>query len=158
MTHMVPSSDKVGDVDECIDRAQPNRREPLLQPGRRRAVLYAANKPQGEGGTKFGRLDLHGDRGRKLAFDRLDDRVLELSHVRGGEIAGDAVHGGAIGAVRRQVDLDHRVVEAGPLRVIGADRRLVGQLDDAFVIVGDLQLERGNQHAAAFHVADFAHS
>ena len=35
-------------------------------------------------------------------------RVLELAHVGGREIAGDAVHAGGVGAVRRQLDLDHR--------------------------------------------------
>ena len=59
-------------------------------------------------------------------------------------------------AVRRQVDLDHRIVEAGPLRIVRADRRIVRQLDDALVIVGDLQLEFGDQHAAAFDAADGA--
>ena len=38
--------DEVGDVDQRVDRAQPDRGEPLLQPGRRRAVLDAAHQAQ----------------------------------------------------------------------------------------------------------------
>ena len=59
-------------------------------------------------------------------------------------------------AVRRQIDLDHRIVEAGIFRVSLADRRVVRQIDDAVVIVGDLQLGFGDQHAAALDVADLA--
>ena len=92
----------------------------------------------------------------KLARDRFDGGIVELAHVGGGEVAGNAVHAGAIGPVRRQIDLDHRIVEAGPLRVIGADRSIVGQLDDAVVVVGDSQLEFRHQHAAALDAADGA--
>ncbi len=42
------------------------------------------------------------------------------------------------------------------MRIVGADRRIVRQIDDAFVIVGDLQLELGHQHAAALDAADGA--
>ena len=66
------------------------------------------------------------------------------------------LHAGAVGAVGREVDLDHRIVEAHPLGVVGAERRIGGQVDDALVVVGDLQLELGHQHAAAFDAADFA--
>ena len=149
--------DEVGDVDQRVDRAQPDRGQPLLQPFRRRAVLDAAHEAQREGRDRASaEFDRHRDRAGKLALDRLDRRVLELAHVGGGKIAGDAVHAGAIGAVRRQVDLDHRIVEAGPLRIVRADRRIVRQFDDALVIVGDLQLEFGHQHAAALDAADGA--
>ena len=126
---------------------------------RRWAVFHAAHKAQGEGRTKRRRgaeIERHTHGARELALDRLDRRILEPAHVGGGKVARDAVHAGAVGAVRRQVDLEHRIVEPGPLRVIGADRRVVGQIDDAFVIVGDLQLEFGDQHAAAFDAADGA--
>ncbi len=135
--------DEVGDVDQRIDRAQPDRGEPLLQPVRRRAVLDAAHQPQREGRAQRRRraeIERHFDRAGEFALDRLDRGVLELAHVGGGEIAGDAVHAGAVGPVRRQIDLDHRIVEPGPLRVAFADRRVGRQLDDAVVIVGDLQL------------------
>src|SRR5262249_10719568 len=68
----------------------------------------------------------------------------------------DAADRGAVAPVGREVDFDHGVIEARPRRVIGADRRVVRQFDDAFVVVGDVELEFGNQHAAAFHAADGA--
>ena len=151
--------DEVGDIDQRIDRPQPDRGQPLLQPVRRRAVLDAAHQAQREGRTQRRRraeIERHLHRTGELALDRLDRRILELAHVGGGKIARDAVHAGAVAAVRRQIDLDHRIVEAGPVGVRRADRRVVRQLDDAVVIVGDLQLGFGHQHAAAFDVADLA--
>ncbi len=148
--------DEIGDIDQRIDRAQADRGQSLLQPGRRRPVLDAAHEAQCKRGAQLRRRDLHRDRAGELALDRLDGRILELAHVGGGEIAGDAVHAGAVRPVRRQIDLDHRIVEAGIARVARADRRIVRQLDDAFVVVGDFQLEFRHQHAAALDAADGA--
>ena len=153
--------DEIGDVDERVDRAQPDRGEPALQPVRGRAVLHAAHQAQRERRTQRGRrseVERHRDRAGEAAGDRLDRGVLELAHVGGGEIAGDAVDAGAIGAVGREVDLDRGIVEPGPLRVAGADRGVGGQVDDALVVVGELQLELGDQHAAALDAADLAHA
>ncbi len=150
---------EVGDVDERVDRAQPDRGQPPLQPFRGGAVLDAAHEPQPECGTQRRRrseVERHLDRARELAVDRLDRGVLELAHVGGGEIAGDAAHARAIGAIGRQVDLDHGIVEPGPLRVVFSDRRVGGQVDDALVIVGEAELELGDQHAAALDTADLA--
>jgi hypothetical protein len=50
--------------------------------------------------------------------------VLSRAEAGGGEVAGDAGHAGGVGPVRRQVDLDDRVVEASPRRRRIADRRI----------------------------------
>ncbi len=147
---------EVGDVDQCIDRPQADRGQALLQPGRRRAVLHAAYQPQRESRTQFGVFDRHLHRAGKLALDRLDSGILEFAHVGRGEIAGDAGHAGAVLPVRRQIDLEHGIAEPGPLRVSGADRGIGRQFHDAVVIVGDLQLRRRAQHAAALDAADGA--
>ena len=136
--------DEVRDVDQRVDRPKPDRGEPLLQPFRRRPVLDAAHQPQPERGTQRRRRaesSVTFDRAGEFALHRLDRGVLELAHVGRAEIAGDAVDAGAVGAVRREIDLDHRIVEPGPLRVSFSDRRVGRQFDDAFVIVGDLQFE-----------------
>ena len=151
--------DEVGDVDQRVDRAQPDRGEPALQPVGRRAVLHAAHEAQRERRAERRRraeFERHLHRAGELALDRLDRRVLERAHVGGGKVARDAVHAGAVGTVRRQVDLDHRIVEARPLGVVRAERRVGRQVDDALVVVGDLQLELRHQHAAAFDAADLA--
>ena len=121
--------------------------------------LHAAHEPQREAAAERRRcaeVERHRDRTGKFALHRLDPGIHELAHVGGGEVARDAVHAGAVRTVGRQVDLDHRIVEAGPLRVALADRRVGRQLDDALVIVGDLQLDVRAQHAAALDAADRA--
>jgi hypothetical protein len=65
---------------------------------------------------------------------------------------------GAVGTVRREVDLDHRIVEPGIGRVGNADRRILGQVDDAVVIVGNFEFRRRAQHARALDAADGADS
>ena len=147
---------EVGDVDQRIDRAQADRGQPLLQPFRRRAVLDAAHQPQRKTRAQCGVLDRDLHRAGEFALDLLDTGILELAHVGGGKIARDAVHAGAVLPVRRQVDLDHGIAEAGPLRVAGADRRVGRQFHDAVVIFRNLQFGRRAQHAAAFDAADGA--
>ena len=147
---------EVGDIDQRVDRPQPDRGQALLQPFRRRAVLDAAHQPQRKARTQCGVLDRHLHRAGEFALDLLDAGIPELAHVGGGEIAGDAVHAGAVLPVRRQVDFDHGIAEPGPLRVGRADRRVGRQLHDAVVILGDLQFGRRAQHAAALDAPDGA--
>ena len=45
-----------------------------------------------------------------------------------GEVAGDAAHAEAIGAVRRHLEVDDRVVEPDELGIAGADRRVRRQI------------------------------
>src|SRR6202035_5548756 len=51
---------------------------------------------------------------RVFALDGADGRILELAHVGGGKVAGDAMRAGAIRPVRRQIDFEHGIAEPGP--------------------------------------------
>ena len=123
---------------------------PFLTPRTRRS----ANAGQSE--RRLAEVELHRDRAGEFALDRLRRALLERADVGGGEVARDAVDAGAVRPVRREVDVDHRIVEAGVLRIALADRRVGRQVDDAVVVVGDLQLGLRHQHAAAFDAADGA--
>ncbi len=63
---------------------------------------------------------------------------------------------GRVGAVRREIDLDHRIVEIGPLRIDLADGRVLGQFDDAVAFGRQLQLLEGAQHAERLDAANDA--
>ena len=147
---------EVGDIDQRVDRPQPDRGQALLQPFRRRAVLDAAHQPQRKARAQRGVFDRHLHRAGEFTLDRLDAGILELAHVGGGKIARDAVHAGAVLPVRRQVDFDHGIAEPGPLRVGRADGRIGRQLHDAVMVLGNLQLGRRAQHAAALDASDGA--
>ena len=77
-----------------------------------------------------------------MPCDRHDVLRLENAEARRREVARDAVDAGGVGAVRRQIDLDDRIVEPGPLRIDRADRRVLGQFDDAVMLVGKFELGR----------------
>ena len=69
----------------------------------------------------LGELELDRDRIVEAALDRLDRVLLQRAEAGGGEIAGDAAHAEAVGPVRRDGDLDHRIVEAERLGGGAAD-------------------------------------
>ena len=151
--------DVVGDVDQRVDGPQPDGDQPLLQPFRRRAVLDAAHQPQREAGAELRRVaesSVTFTGHLALAGDRLDGAVLQPAEAGRGEVAGDAVDAGRVRPVRRQIDLDHRIVEMRIGGEAGADRRIVGQVDDAVMLVGQLQLALRAHHAAALDAADLA--
>ena len=72
----------------------------------------------------------------------------------GREVAGDAGHAQAIGPVGRHLDVDQRIVEPHDLGEGRADGRVVGQLDDAVMILAQPHLALGAEHAVGFDAAD----
>ncbi len=72
------------------------------------------------------------------------------------EVAGDAVDAERIGAVRRDGDVDHRIVESDPRGVGCSDRRVGGKVDDPLVVVGEAQLALRQEHAVRRLAADRA--
>ena len=147
-------ADVVGDVDQRIDRPQPDGFQPLLHPGGRGAVLDAADVAAGEaraGIARLGReIELDVDGAIVVALDAGDLLLrLQLAEAGGRQIAGDAAHAGAVGTVGGKLHLDHGLAEAQHVGValaeLAAERRV--ELDDALVIVGELQLALRHQHA-----------
>ena len=146
--------DVVRDVDERVDRAQPDRLQPVLQPRRRRTVLDASDDAAGEHGTRIRRL------GRELQFDRIGQSYacLRRSDLRLGlqcaepgrcEIARNAAHARAVRTVRRQLHFEDRIVEAGDVDVAFAD--LVGpfrrQIENAVALFRKLKFGGRAHHA-----------
>ena len=87
--------DVVGDVDQRVDRAQADGRQPLLQPLRRRAVLDAAHEAQRErraermASAPKSSVTATGQGNSPLTG--LRRAILERAEAGGGEIARDAV-------------------------------------------------------------------
>ena len=139
---------------------RPDRLQPALQPVGRGAVPEAAEMAADHDGAGAVGLGLVAVRPLDRAFVAAGDRVglhgLQRAEARRRQIAGDAVHAQAIAAVGRHLDLDHRIVEAERLGRRRAGRGLGRQVDDAAMVVAQLQLAEGAQHAVALLAADLA--
>ncbi|EEF26219.1 conserved hypothetical protein, partial [Ricinus communis] len=148
----------VGDIDERIDRTQADSKQPLLHPLRARAVLDATHDAQAEARAELLVIEIERQLDRGFAFDRERRRGagLQRAEAGGGQIAGDAVDRGAVRTVRREIDLDDRIIEMSIGGERGSDRRIGGQIDDAVVIVGHVELLFGAHHAMAFDATDLA--
>ena len=150
--------DEVGHVDERRDGAHADRQQPLLEPARARPVADAADvapheqRTDGGGGGSKVELDVH--RARKRAGERLDGERLQRAQAGRREIAGDAVNAETVLAVGRDGDVEHGIVEAENAGERRADGRILGQFDDARMIVAEAHLALRAQHAVARLTAD----
>ena len=69
------------------------------------------------------------------------------------QIASDAAHAETIGAVRRDAELDDRIVETHDVSGLKADGRVIRQIDDPVVVFGDAHLALREQHTVRFDAA-----
>ncbi len=138
--------DVVGHVHQRRDRPQAHGHQPVLHPLRRGAVRHVpevAAHNVAAGIAVF--RDLPSD-GRLVAtLDGLG-RVerLQLAQPGRGQVARDSAHAGAVRAVRGELDVDDRVVDAENFREGLAQRRVPGKLDDTLMLVRQAHLALGD--------------
>ncbi len=151
--------EEIGDIDQRRDRPQPDRLQPRLQPFGRGAILHAADRAGGkERAALFLEISVDADRDRRgeLAADLRDLQRFQRAEAPGRQIAGKSAHAQPVRPVGGDLDLDHRVVQALVVDEAHANRRILGQLDDAVVVVRQFQLALRTQHAVAVHAAQIA--
>ena len=123
--------EEIRHVDQRVDRPQSDRGQAVLQPLRTWRIAHALNGTPQYPGTRLGELYSP----VRAAIDRGPDlrrpERLQGADPGGGEIAGDASDTETIATVRGDADVDDRVVQSGVRRIGYADRRILGQLDDA---------------------------
>ena len=99
-----------------------------------------------------GEIEFHQNRAWESPLDTLGLRAADHSagfqctKSSSSQIAGDAMHRSAIGAVGRQVDRYHRISRAQPIDIAGSKRRIGGQIKDAVMVLGQLQFSGRTQH------------
>ena len=148
----------VGDVDERIDRLLADALELALQPFGRGAILDAlhhAQREQGRERLRVAEVEADPDRARIGAAHRIELRFHKRADLGRRKIARDAVDAEAVGAVRRDRDLDHRVVEPDHRRERLSDRSVRRQLQNAVGLLGKAEFAARAQHAGRGHAADF---
>ncbi len=117
---------KIRDIDERRDRPETDRFEPGPEPARARAVSEVANMSAEKHRAGGQILDADTDRRAEAALDRGRVERLEPAQPRRREVARDATDTEAIGAVRRHLEVNDRIVETQQARVGRPDRRSLG--------------------------------
>ena len=108
--------EEVGDIDQRVDRPQADRRQPLLQPWRAGPVAQVADGAAEDPRARLRPVDLPARATANTGATFAGCHGFSVPTPGSGQIARDAAHGKAVAAIRRDADIDHRVVETRPLR------------------------------------------
>ena len=151
---------EVGDVDQRRDRPEPDRQQAILQPLGRGPVLHPAEAAPGDEGAGpgglLGEVAQPLDRAVEAAGDLGEVVGLEGPEPRRRQVPRHPAHAQAVAPVGGDRDVDDRVVEAHDRREGRAQGCVLGQLDDALVLVREAHLALGDQHAVGLDAADRA--
>ena len=139
----------VRDVHDQRDRPHARSEQPSLHPPRRRRLRVDAVHAAGDEAQAA--LVGEGDRPSVALGGRHDDAARRVDVVDVGgdrDLAGQPAHGERVAAVRRDVELDHRVVRAEQReRVVARLGGVRGQHEDARVVGADAELAHRGDHA-----------
>src|SRR5690606_35596334 len=133
------------DVDNGVDRTQADGLEPLLQPVRGRAVPDALDVATSELANCLGLalgelLGQRRDRARTLRGHGRPVGLFQRTDAVGGKVTGDAVDTGRVTTVGGDGDVENDTVDAGIFDVLRANRGVGRQVDDAVMVVAELEL------------------
>ncbi len=149
----------VGDVDDVVVRTHAQGVEALDHPVGRRADLHVAHDASDIAVAQA----LVGNLDRKLVVRRaaglgLDGGQLnvEIAVEDGTGLAGHADHGQAVGAVGRDLAVEHGITRAHILGKRHAAERILGQDHDAGVVAAQAEFARGAVHAHGHDAAELA--
>ena len=148
----------VGDINQRRYRPQTNGPQTILQPLRAFAIFYVAKSPTDHHRTGVsriaGKITLPLNSALKATCDfRLVQR-LQGAEPRRSKITRNPAHAGTITAIWCQRDINHRIIKTSPFRPAFADRRIVRQFDNAFMIIRQPHFAFGAQHTVGIFTAD----
>ena len=143
--------DVVGDVDDVRDRADADASQAGLQPERRGRDPHARERSRGEAGTERGIVDrdVH-ELARRAVADCVGLALVERTQTQvedGGDVAGDTSHRQQVGSVRQDLEVEHDVTQRDARGERLTRRVALAEDQDAPVLVGDLELALGEDHA-----------
>ena len=133
--------------------------EALDDPRRRRRLrVHVADDAAGEATAQVGRLDaaLAVCRHARTGDCAQPPACFSGAPVNAGDLTRNAVHAQAVREIGRQLQREQHVVELQLLADVDAHGRVVGQHQQARVIVRELQLARRAQHALALDATQLA--
>ena len=137
----------VGDVDECGDRALSGGLQACLHPVRRGAVCHTLDDASVKGGAAVGVVGADFRRAGEAARNAGHHKRLQRAEASCGEITRNTAHAHAILPVGGDGDVDHSIIETCIIGKGCADWRVSGKLNDAVMVITQLQLTRRTHHA-----------
>ena len=151
---VVLQHNEVGDIDHVADGPQSGAGQPVLQPlGRRpdpHPVDHGGGVPVAQVGVGYGDADPLADGGARLLVG--DFRFSDLAAGERRHLVCHAQHREAVQPVRGELQVQHGVAQV--LRQRLPQGRVVGQDDDAGVVVAQSQLQFGADHPLGFDAPD----
>ena len=149
----------VGDVHQCGDRALPAARQALDHPGRGLGLgVDVADDPAREPATQVWCFDL--DRQHRVVghSHRRHCRQVQRRAGQCRHLARDAQHRQRMTQIGRELEREQAVVEPEPIADVCAQWRVGRQLQQAAMVVAQLEFSRRAQHAVALDAAQLAHA
>jgi hypothetical protein len=149
--------DVVGRVDDVGDGTHPRCQEPARDVGRGGTDLHPVDVTRQVARTPLGILDLHLHPGIDLVRGSgLDLRHPEFLAEQGGDLTSQAHDAHEIRPVRRDLELEDRVVESQHLDDVVPERGIRWQHQDPGVVLRNSELSGGAQHPGTDLAADLA--
>ena len=150
--------DVVADVDDVVDGTGAQGRDALDEPLRRGADLHVADDASRIARAQLGVVDLDRDEVAHVlgigGAGHVTGRIIvPRDVVHGAHLAGKSLHREAVGAVGRNLEIEHRVGQATPGGKRLAQGRVLGQLHDALMAISQVELAFRADHAAALDTA-----
>jgi len=149
----VQEQDIVGDIHHVVDGTGACRGHALGEPLRAGADLHVLDDARRVAGAALGILDLDrrqvGDVRQAGVLLQLVERERHVFAIHRAHLARHAHHAQAVGAVRRDLEVEHRVAH---LHIVGeghANGSILRQNHDAVVVAADAELARRTVHAHA---------
>ena len=153
----VEEQDVVRDVNDVVDRARTSCRHTFSQPLRAGTDLDVLDDTRGIACATLGILDFDCSQlsciGQAGIFLELVERQSDIFAIHRANFARHADHRQAIGTVRCDLEVEHRVGHLHVLRERHTNGRVFGQDHDAIMTVADAELTLGAVHATAGHTA-----
>jgi len=143
--------DVIGDIHHWADRALPCAAQPLAHPQWcHGAIVDAANDAAGK--RRAGRRVFDPDRQlvARRRREAADHRARELRAGEGGHLARDSENRHRVTAVRRDVEIEHRLVEVEVRAQRLTERGIRRQLENPARPFRDPEFLRGSEHALRF--------
>ncbi len=154
--HRLPELEQhvVGHIDDRADGSDAGATQVLAHPDRsRRAIVDTAEDASHELGAGLGRIQMNREDIAMRRLDRLDPGPGQCRPRQCSDLARNTDDRHRVTAIRRDIQLQHAVIEPEVIPKRLTERRVLRQLEDAGRGIGQAELLGRGQHPEGFDAA-----